>query len=130
MTESSSVYETSARSTLRSIKANQNLLINLTPFAYDLFMLNVVECLKYSPLVIALTKVKSIPMSFLSQVYSTATYDKTKERVFFDILDQKTSISKDRFCSLIRLSYDASMVNPDSITTSQHFSMFYNMGYI
>ena len=75
MAESSSVYETSARSTLLSIKANQNLLINLTPFAYDPYMLNVVECIKYSPLVIALTKVESIPMSFLSQVYSIATYD-------------------------------------------------------
>ena len=87
------------------------------------------ECLKYSPLVIALTKVESVPMSVLSQVYSTATYDKTKERVFFDILDLKMLISKNRFCSLLGLSYEASMVNPDSITIALLFSMFYNMEY-
>lgn len=129
MAESSSVQETSARSTLLTSKPNQNLPIELTPFTYDPYMYQVVKFLKYSLFVIALSQVEVVPMSCLSQIYSTATYDKTSVRVFFDILNQKASISKNRFCSLLGLSYEASMVNPDSFTTVQLFSMFYNMGY-
>nr|KAJ0210234.1 hypothetical protein LSAT_V11C400205970 [Lactuca sativa] len=89
----------------------------------------VVERLKYSPLVDALTKVEVVPMSCLSLVYSTAFYDKINERIHFELHDEKTSISEHRLCALIRLSQDQSLVNPDSITTGQLFSMFYQMGY-
>lgn len=129
MAESSSAHETPVRSVLLTIKPNQNLLIELTPFAYDPYMLQVVECLKYSPLVIPLTKVKVVLMSFLIQVYSTAVYDKVNERICFNLLDQKTPISKNCLCSLLGFSYEASMVNPESITTTQLLSMFDNMGY-
>ena len=129
MAESSSVQETTARSTLLAIKPNQNLLIDLSPFLYDTYMYQVVECLKYSPLAKALTTVEVVPMSCLSQIYSTATYDKGADKIFFDILNQKASISKNRFCSLLGLAYEDSMVNPDSIATDQLFLMFYNLGY-
>ena len=91
-------------------------------------MLQVVECLKYSPLVIALTQVESVPISLLSQVYSTATYEENKERIYFQIFSQKASISKGRLCSLLKL-VDAFVISPDFITTTQLFTMLYEMGY-
>ena len=72
MADSSSVHDTSVHQTLLTIKPQQNLIIDLTPFIYEPYMLYVVECLKYSPLVDALTKVEVVPMSSLSLMYSTA----------------------------------------------------------
>ena len=92
-------------------------------------MLQVVECLKYSPLVIALTQFKAVPMSLLSQVYSSASYDKHKEHIYFQIHNKKASISKGRFCSLLQLAVDSSVVSPNFITTAQLFSMMYEIGY-
>ncbi|KAL7592742.1 hypothetical protein Lser_V15G34731 [Lactuca serriola] len=129
MAESSSVQDTSARSNLLTIKPQQNLIIDLTPVIYEPYMLYVVKCLKYSPLVDALTKVEVVPMTFLSYIYSTTYYDKVAERIHFDIHNEKTSISKNRLCALIGLAHEPTLVNPDSITTSQLFSMFYQMGY-
>ena len=129
MAESSSLQDQTASSSLLAIKPNQNMIIHLNPFLYDSYMLHVVECLKYSPLVIALTQVELVPLSLLSQVYSTTTYDKNKERVYFQIFNHKASISKGRFCSLLGLAVDASVISPDFITTTQLFTMFYEMGY-
>ena len=129
MAESSFVQDQTNSSFFLTIKPNQNLIIQLDPFLYDSYMLQVVECLKYSPLVIALTKVEYVPMSLLSQVYSTASYDKRKEHIFFDIFIHKTSVSKARFCSLLGPAVDASVISPDFIKTTQLFSMFYDMGY-
>ena len=129
MADSSSVHDTSVLQPLLTIKPQQNLIIDITPFIYEPYMLYVVECLKYSPLVDALTKVEVVPMSFLSLVYSTAFYDKANERIHFELHDEKICISKSRFCALIGLSQDPFLVNPDSITTGQLFTMFYQMGY-
>ena len=76
MADSSFIQDQTASSSLLTIKPNQNLIIQLDPFLYDSYMLHVVECLNYSPMVIALTQVESVPMSLLSQVYFTASYDK------------------------------------------------------
>ena len=81
MATSSSVQDQTASSAFLSIKPNQNMIIELNPFLYDSYMLQVVECLKYSPLVHDLTQFEAVPMSLLSQVYSTATFDKNKERI-------------------------------------------------
>ena len=129
MVGSSSVHEQTASSSLLTIKPNQNLIIDLNPFLYDPYMLQVVECLKYSPLMIAITQVESVLMSLLSQVYTTTSYDKSKERIFFEIFNHKTSVSRVRFCSMLSLASDDSLVNPDSISTTQLFTMFYDMGY-
>ncbi|KAL7617901.1 hypothetical protein Lser_V15G04020 [Lactuca serriola] len=129
MAESSSVQDTSAHSNLLTIKPQQNLIIDLTPFINEPYMLYIVECLKYSPLVDAFTKVEVVPMTCLSHIYSTAYYDKVAERIHFDIDNEKTSISKNRFYALIGLAHEPTLVNPDSITTGQLFSMFYQMGY-
>ena len=126
MADSSSVHETSH---ILPIRPQQSLVIDLTPVSYDAFMYPIVECLKYSPLVLALTKVETVPMECLSQIFSTAHYEKYVDRIYFDILDTKTSISKQRFCSLLGFELDESRVNLDSISMGQLFSMFYNMGY-
>ncbi|KAL7603437.1 hypothetical protein Lser_V15G20515 [Lactuca serriola] len=105
MAESSSVQDTSIHSNLLTIKPQQNLIIDLTPFIYEPYMLYVVECLKYSPLVDALTKVEVVPMSCLSLIYSTAYYDKAAERIHFDIHNKKTSISNNRFYALLGLAH-------------------------
>lgn len=94
------------------------MIIDLEPFKYDAYILQIVECLKYSPLVIALTKVEVVPMSLLSQVYLSAKYVKTEERIMFVIFDKKTSISSVRFCPLLGLTLIESMVNPDTITNA------------
>ena len=116
MAESSSVEEQTATSYLLTIKPNQNLMIQLNPFVYDSYMLHVVKCLKYSPLVVALTQVESVPMPLLSQVYSSASDDKCKKWIFFDIFNHKFSISKARFHSLLGLAADASVNSSDFIT--------------
>ena len=92
-------------------------------------MLYVVECLKYSPLLLVLTQVEAVPMSLLSQVYSSATYDKNKDRIYFTIHDKKSSISKAKFCSILGLAVDSSIISPDFVTTTQLFTMMYEMGY-
>lgn len=68
-------------------------------------------------------------MSLLSQVYSSETYDKNKDRIYFTIHNKKSSISKVKFCSLLGLAVDSSIISPDFIMTSQLFSMMYEMGY-
>lgn len=104
-----------ATSHILPIRPQQRLIIDLTPQVYDAFMFPIVECLKHSPLVPALTKVELVPMECLSQIFSTAHYDKSFDRIFFDILDIKSSISKQRFCSLLGFEPDQSRVNPESI---------------
>ena len=68
-------------------------------------------------------------MSLLSKSYSSALYIKEEERITYEISDKKTSITKARFCSLLGLAYDDSMVNPDTISTAAILEMFYEMGY-
>ena len=116
MADSSSVHETSSRTHILPIRPQQSLVIDLNPLVYDHYMYPIVECLKYSPLVLALSKVEIVPMECLSQVFSTAHYDKSVDRIYFDILSNKTSISKQRFCWLLGFEPDESRVNPDSIS--------------
>ena len=129
MATSSSAHDQTATSSLLTIKPNQNMITERTPFLYDSYMLHVVECLKYSPLLLALTKVEAVPMPLLSQVYSSATYDKNKDRIYFTIHDKKSSISKAKFCLLLGLAVDSSIISPDFISTAQLFTMMYEMGY-
>ncbi|KAL7609467.1 hypothetical protein Lser_V15G13968 [Lactuca serriola] len=126
MADSSSVHATSH---ILPIRPQQSLIIDLTPQVYDAFMFPIIKCLKYSPLAPALTKAEAVPMEFLSQIFATAHYDKSVDRIFFDVIDHKASISKQRFCSILGFEPYSSRVNPESIPVSHMFSMFYNMGY-
>ncbi|KAL7586307.1 hypothetical protein Lser_V15G38798 [Lactuca serriola] len=126
MADSSSVHATSH---ILPICPQQSLIIDLTPHLYDAFMFPIIECLKFSPIAPALTRAKTVPMEFLSQIFATAHYDKVVDRIFFDVFQHKASISKQRFCSLIGFDADSSRVNPESIPMGHLFNMFYNMGY-
>ncbi|KAL7615495.1 hypothetical protein Lser_V15G04566 [Lactuca serriola] len=126
MADSSSVHATSH---ILLIRPQQSLIIDLTPQVYDAFMFPIIECLKYSPIAPALTKVEAVPMEFLSQIFATAHYDKAVDRIFFNMLDHKASISKQHFCSILGFEPDSTRVNPESIPVGHLFSMFYNMGY-
>ena len=52
-----------------------------------------------------------------------------KDLIDLRVLISSTSISKNRFCALLGLAHEPTLVNPDSITTGQLFSMFYQMRY-
>ncbi|KAL7595628.1 hypothetical protein Lser_V15G29607 [Lactuca serriola] len=126
MAESSSVHATSQ---ILPIRPQQCLVIDLTPQAYDSYVFPIIECLKYSQIAPALSWVESVPMTMLSQVYATAYYDKAVERVFFEVADHKTSISRQRFCTLLGFAADSSRINLETIPVGLLYSMFYNMGY-
>ena len=126
MAESSSVHATSH---ILPIRPQQCLVIDLTPQAYDSYMFPIIECLKYSQIAPALSRVESVPMVLLSQVYATAHYDKAVDRVFFEVSDHKTSISRQRFGTLLGFAADPSRINPETIPVGHLYNMFYNMGY-
>ena len=92
-------------------------------------MFPIIECLKYSQIAPALSRVESVPMVLLSQVYATAHYDKAVDRVFFEVSDHKTSISRQRFGTLLGFAADPSRINPETIPVGHLYNMFYNMGY-
>lgn len=102
--ETPSVNEHTGQSLLLNIKQNQNLVLDLDPLKNDNYMLPIVECLKYSPLVKALTTSEIVSMSLLSKAYSTACYIKKEQWITFEVHIQKTSISKSRFFSLLGLA--------------------------
>ncbi|KAL7601624.1 hypothetical protein Lser_V15G23907 [Lactuca serriola] len=126
MAESSSVHATSQ---ILPIRPQQCLVIDLNPLAYDSYMSPIIECLKYSQIATALSRIESVPMASLSQVYATSYYDKAVERVFFEIAEHKTSISRQCFCTMLGLAVDPSRLNPETIPVGHLYSMFYNMGY-
>ncbi|KAL7618923.1 hypothetical protein Lser_V15G01055 [Lactuca serriola] len=126
MAESSSVHATSH---ILPIRPQQCLVIDLAPQAYDSYMFPIMECLKYSQIAPALSRVETVPMELLSQVYATAHYDKAVDRVFFEVSDHKTSISRQRFGTLLGFAADPSRINPETIPIGHLYNMFYNMGY-
>lgn len=104
-------------------------MIDLDLCKYDNFMLPIVECLQYSPLTIALTKMENVPISLLSKAYSSASFIKEEQRIVFEIHNRKTSISKSRFCSVIGLPQSDNMINPESVSNAALLEMFYQTGY-
>ncbi|KAL7611656.1 hypothetical protein Lser_V15G06890 [Lactuca serriola] len=68
-------------------------------------------------------------MVALSQVYATTYYDKAVERVFFEIAEHKTSVSRQHFCTMLGLAVDPSRINPETIPVGYLYNMFYNMRY-
>lgn len=124
MADSSSVQEHSDHPSFLTIKPNRKLILDLAPVKYDPYMLPIAECLKYTPLVNAFTKVECVPLSLFLKPFSSAKNLKEEEKIIFEVHDKKHSISKTRFCSLRGLNCIDSMVNPESITTAQVFEMF------
>lgn len=118
-----------AQSTLLNIKAKQNLILDLEPSKYDAFIQPLIKFMRYSPMVITLTKFENVPLVHLSKAYSIASYLKEEEKITFEIGNQKNHISKSRFCSLLSLPQGRDLVDPESISNFAILEMFYNMGY-
>ncbi|CAI9299229.1 unnamed protein product [Lactuca saligna] len=109
-------------------RQNQNLILDLNPAKYDGFLQPLIECLRYSPLFIALKKSKIIPLVHLSIAYSTASYQEGEEMITYKIFKMKTHISKLRFCSLLGIHQGHDLVDPETISNSAILGMFYQMG--
>lgn len=92
--ENRSVQEQSVQSLILNIKANQNMILDLHRAKYDGFLQLIVECLRYSPLIIALTKSEIVPIVHLSKAYSTACYQKEEQRIMFEVFNSKNHITK------------------------------------
>ena len=56
------IIEQMAQSSILNLKVNQNLILDLHPAKYDGFLQPIVKCLRYSPLVITLTKSEIVPL--------------------------------------------------------------------
>lgn len=80
---------------------HQNMVIDLDPVKYDSFMLPMIECLKYSPFRIALSKMENVLLSILSKAYFSKKYVNEEQRIMFEIHNRTTSITKFRLCSLL-----------------------------
>ncbi|KAL7603927.1 uncharacterized mitochondrial protein AtMg00810-like [Lactuca sativa] len=106
-----SVQDQSAQTSLLAIKPNKNLILDLDRLKYDSFLLPIVECLKYSPLVKALTTSEIVSMSILSKAYSSSCYIKEEQRITFEVHNIKTSITNSRFHSLLGLDQSDDMVD-------------------
>ena len=87
--ETPSVQQQTGKCQLHTMKPHQNLIINLDPCKYEIHLLMIIECLKYSLLITTLTKMESVPMSLLSKSYSSTCYIKEEQRITFDILNHK-----------------------------------------
>ena len=111
-----SVQDQTTHSTILAIKQHQNLIIELDPVRYDPFLLPLIEFLKYSPLTIAMSQVENVPLSILSDAYTIANYVKEEQRIYFDIHNHTTLISKTRFCNLLGFPQSENMVNPETIS--------------
>lgn len=104
-------------------------MIYLDHCKYDAFMLPIVECLKYYPLTITLSKIENVPLSLLSKAYSSALCVKEEQRIKFEIHNHTTSITKACFCSLLGLPQTEDMINPETVASVAPIELFYPMGY-
>lgn len=127
--ENLSVQDQMVHSSLLPIKQYQNLLINLESCKYDPFMLPIIECLKYSPLTIALTHMENVSISLLSKAYSSTNYVKEEQKITFELHNHTTSITKTRLCMLLGLPQTDDMIKPETIPNVALLEMFYQMGY-
>lgn len=86
-----------------AIKPNQNLIIDLDASRYNALIRPLIECLKCSPLMKALTMSEYVPLINLSKSFFTAIYNMLEDVINFEVLNHKTSISKPDFCKLLGL---------------------------
>lgn len=113
-----------AQSSILNIKENQNLVMDLDPTKYDGFLQPLVECLHYSPLVVALMKLEILPLVHLSKPYSIAIYQKGEEMIIFKIFNKKTNNIKSRLCCLLGLPQGRELVDPEIVSNSAILETF------
>lgn len=112
-----------------SIKLNQNMIIDLDASRYNELIRPMIDCLKFSTLIKALTLAETVPLVHLSKAFSTAIYIKSDDVINFEVANHKTSISKPHLCKLLGLTTSEVSVDPESIPSISMIEMFYHMGY-
>ncbi|CAI9299382.1 unnamed protein product [Lactuca saligna] len=112
-----------------AIKPNENLIINSDASRYNSPIKPMIECLKFSPLMKALTMAEVVPLIHLCKSFSMVIHAKTREIVNFEVANNKTSINKANFHKLLVLVSSNDGIEPESIPTIGLIEMFYHMGY-
>ncbi|CAI9303000.1 unnamed protein product [Lactuca saligna] len=108
-----------------NIKPNQNLIVDLNISHYNAVIKPLIECLRFSPLMKAMTMYEVVLLVHFSKAYSTTIYNKIGEIINFEVSSQKTSIRKTSFCKLLGLvSFDVG-VDPESIPIRSLIDMFF-----
>ena len=129
MSSSTSYTEQSSKSVVLTVKANQNMAIDMDSSKYPVIIQPLIECLKFSKLATALTASAQVPLVHLSTAFSTSIYTKQDETITFEVAGHKTSVSLNRFRKLFKLPTTVHTVNPDSISSIDIHKVFYRMGY-
>ncbi|CAI9299731.1 unnamed protein product [Lactuca saligna] len=117
-----------ATSGLLGIKANQNLILDLDPSKYDTFLQPLIECLRRSPLVDAITKSVHV-LVHLSKAFLTVHYEEGSATMIFEVGNQQSTITKSQFSRLFGLSSTRDLIDSESIPSSSILEMFYQMRY-
>ncbi|CAI9281016.1 unnamed protein product [Lactuca saligna] len=111
-----------------NVKPNQNLIIDLDSSCYNALIRILIKCLKFSPLMKAITMSEDVPLVHLSKDFSTAIY-KIEDIINFEVLNRNTSILKPNFYKLLALVTPKVSIDPESIPTTYLIEMFFQMGY-
>lgn len=127
--ENVSFVDQSASMSKLAVKPNQNLIIDLDASCYNALIRPLIECLKFSPLMKALTMSEDVPLVHLSKDLSTAVYNKYEYVINFEVSSHKTSITKPNFYKLLGLVKPAVSVDPESIPAAYLIEMFFQIGY-
>lgn len=128
-TKTTSFVDQSTSVIMMNIKSGQNLILDLDASRYNEVLKPMIECLRYSLLVQALTMAGTILLVHLSKAFSSATYNQREGVIHFEVASNKTSISKSHFCKILGLSTTVELVDPESISIIALIDMFYQMGY-
>ena len=112
-----------------NVKPNQNFIIGLDASRYNALIRPLIKCLKFSPLMKALTMSEDVPLVHLSKAFSTVIYNKSEEVIYFEVSSHKTSITKANFYKLLGLAMPDVSIDRGSIPASSLIEMFFQMGY-
>lgn len=88
------------------------MIIDLDASCYNALVRTIIECLKFSPLMKALTMIDKVPLVHLSRAFSTVIYNKQEEIINFKVDNHKTSINKPYFCKMLGLASSEASVDP------------------
>lgn len=83
--ETPSGADQTATSGLLGIKANQILILDLDPSKYDAFPQPLIKCMKYSLLLISLSKTENVLLAFLSKAYCYICYEENGPIIIFEV---------------------------------------------
>lgn len=101
-----------------NVNPRQNMTLDHDSSHYTEVLQSMIEWLKFSPLVQALTIAEFVPLVHLSKVYSSAFYSQQDGVIHFEVATHKSSISKSRFCRLLGFTSTEGFVDPDSISSN------------